>query len=173
MGKNPNWRFYNGENKPEKSTRQSMKFKNSSLLATTFTKCVLCTFALSLTAIPDTANAKPAQQVAQANQQPSVAPPPQITLTAQQQEQVKKINLKVRNDINKVLDTNQRKQLEISLKARRTPQQITTDLKLSQQQGQKLRQIVVASQQQIFNNVLTEQQRQQIKQYQQSRQNQR
>jgi periplasmic protein CpxP/Spy len=122
-----------------------------------------------LTAIPYAANAKPAPQVAQAN--PNVAPPPQISLTSQQQEQVKKINLQVRSDINKVLTPSQRKQLETSLKARRTPQQITTDLKLSQQQGQKLRQIVVASQQQIFNNVLTEQQRQQIKQYQQSRQN--
>ncbi len=148
-----------------------MKLKNSSLLATAFTKYVLCTFALSLTAIPYTANALPAQQVAQANQQPSVAPPPQISLTAQQQEQVKKINLQVRSDINKVLTPSQRKQLETSLKARRTPQQITTDLKLSQPQGQKLRQIVVASQQQIFEKVLTEQQRQQIKQYQQSRKN--
>jgi periplasmic protein CpxP/Spy len=158
--------FYNGENKPEKSTRQSMKFKNLSLLATAI--------ALSLTAIPYTANAKPAQQVAQANpqpnQQPNVAPPPQITLTPQQQEKVKKINLQVRNDINKVLSPNQRKQLETSLKARRTPQEITGDLKLTQQQGQKLRQIVVASQQQIFNNVLNDQQRQQIQQYQQSRQ---
>ena len=148
-----------------------MKFKNLSLLATGFTKYALCALTLSLTAIPYTANAKPAQQVAQANQQPSVAPPPQISLTAQQQEQVKKINLQVRNDINKVLNTSQRKQLEVSLKARRNPQEITTDLKLSQQQGQKLRQIVVASQQQIFNKVLTEQQRQQIKQYQQSRKN--
>lgn len=148
-----------------------MKFKNLSLLAGAFTKCVLCTFALSLTAIPYTANAKPAQQVAQANQQPSVAPPPQISLTAQQQEKVKKINLQVRSDINKVLTPSQRKQLETSLKARRTPQQITTDLKLTQPQGQKLRQIVVASQQQIFEKVLTEEQRQQIKQYQQSRKN--
>jgi periplasmic protein CpxP/Spy len=140
-----------------------MKFKNLSLFAGAI--------ALSLTAIPYTAHAKPAQQVAQANQQPSVAPPPQISLTTQQQDQVKKINLQVRSEINKVLTPSQRKQLETSLKARRTPQEITTDLKLSQQQGQKLRQIVVASQQQIFNNVLTKQQRDQIKQYQQSRQN--
>ncbi|BAZ39960.1 hypothetical protein NIES4101_59170 [Calothrix sp. NIES-4101] len=138
-----------------------MKFKNLSLLAGAL--------ALSLTAIPYTAHAKPAQQFAQANQ-PTVAPPPQIKLTPQQQEQVKKINLQVRNDINKVLTPAQRKQLEASLKARRSPQEITTDLKLTQQQGQKLRQIVVASQQQIFNNVLTNQQRQEIQQYQQSRQ---
>ncbi|MEA5569841.1 hypothetical protein [Calothrix sp. UHCC 0171] len=140
-----------------------MRFKNLSLLAGAL--------ALSLTAVvPYTAHAKAPQEIAQANQQPTVAPPPQIKLTPQQQEQVKKINLQVRNDINKVLTPAQRKQLEASLKARRTPQEITTDLKLTQQQGQKLRQIVVASQQQIFNNVLTSQQRQEIQQYQQSRQ---
>lgn len=138
-----------------------MKFKNLSLLAGAI--------ALSLTAVPYTASAKPAQQLAQATQQkPSIAPPPQITLSPQQQEQVKKINAQVRTQIEGVLNPKQRQQLKASLQARRTPSQITSDLKLTPKQGEQLRKIVATSQKQIFDNVLNEQQRQQIVQYRQS-----
>jgi periplasmic protein CpxP/Spy len=139
-----------------------MKFKSLPILAGVI--------ALSLTAIPLTASAKPAQQIAQNQQQPSVAPPPQIQLTAKQQEQVKKINTQVRSQIEQVLTPKQRQQLKTSLQARRSPSQITSDLALTQDQGRKLQQIVAGSQKQIFETVLTPQQQQQIRQYYQSRQ---
>ncbi|MBF2067631.1 MAG: hypothetical protein IGS39_24915 [Calothrix sp. C42_A2020_038] len=128
--------------------------------------------ALGLTAIPYTAaSAKPVQQIAQNQQQPSIAPPPQIQLTPQQQEEVRKINVQVRTQIEQVLTPKQRQQLKTSLQARRSPSQITSDLKLTQDQGRKLQQIVAGSQKQIFEKVLTPEQQQQIRQYYQSRQN--
>jgi periplasmic protein CpxP/Spy len=137
-----------------------MKFNRLSILAGAI--------ALSLTAAPFSANAKPVQQLAQAQQQPSVAPPPQIQLNAKQQEQVKKINADVRKQIDTVLSPTQRTQLRKSLQARRNPQEITQDLKLTQDQGRRLQQIVAASQKKIFETVLTPQQQNQIRQYYQS-----
>jgi hypothetical protein len=140
-----------------------MKFKSLPILAGAI--------ALSLTAIPFSANAKPVQQLAQAQQQPAVAPPPQIQLNQKQQEQVKKINADVRKQIEEVLTPKQREQLKKSLQARRNPQQITQDLQLTQDQGRRLQQIVAGSQKRIFETVLTTQQQNQIRQYYQSRQN--
>lgn len=128
--------------------------------------------ALTLTAIPFSANAKPVQQLAQgAQQQPAIAPPPSIQLTKKQQDQVKVINADVRKQIEGVLTPQQRERLKKSLQAKRDPQQITQDLQLTQDQGRQLQQIVASSQKKIFETVLTPQQQNQIRQYYQSRQN--
>jgi periplasmic protein CpxP/Spy len=137
-----------------------MKLKSLSILAGAI--------ALSLTAIPFSANAKPVQQLAQAQQQPAVAPPPQIQLNKKQQDQVRVINAEVRKQIEGVLTQPQREQLKKSLQARRDPQGITQDLKLTPDQGRRLQQIVAGSQKKIFETVLTPQQQNQIRQYYQS-----
>lgn len=137
-----------------------MKFKSLPILAGAI--------ALSLTATPFSANAKPVHQLAQAQQQPAIAPPPQIQLNKKQQDQVRVINADVRKQIEAVLTPAQREKLKQSLQARQNPQQITQNLQLTQDQGRKLQQIVAGSQKKIFETVLTTQQQNQIRQYYQS-----
>jgi periplasmic protein CpxP/Spy len=139
-----------------------MKFKNISLLAA---------LALSLTAVPHAAIAKPTQSVAQNQQTPrDVAAPPQIKLSAQQKTRIDQIRTNVRSQIEKVLTDSQRKQVQAGLKAGQPPRQVFSGLKFTPQQQQDLRQIMVNSQQQI-EGVLTAQQKLEIKRYQQSVQN--
>ncbi len=139
-----------------------MKFKNISLLAA---------LALSLTAVPHAANAKPTQAIAQNQQTPrDVAAPPQIQLSAQQKSQIDQIRNNVRSQIEKVLTDPQRKQVQAGLKAGQPPREVFSALKFTQQQQQQLRRIMIASQQQM-EGVLTRDQKLQIQKYQQSRQN--
>jgi periplasmic protein CpxP/Spy len=139
-----------------------MKFKNISLLAA---------LALSLTAVPHVAIAKPTQLVAQNQQTPrDVAAPPQIKLSAKQKTDIDRIRANVRSQIEKVLTDSQRKEVQAGLKAGRPPREVFSALKFTPQQQRDLRNIMAASQQQI-EGVLTAQQKQEILRYQQSRQN--
>lgn len=139
-----------------------MKFKNISLLAA---------LALSLTAVPHAAIAKPTQSIAQNPQTPrDVAAPPQIKLSANQKSKIDQIRTNVRSQIEKVLTTSQRNEVQVGLKAGRPPREVFSALKFTPQQQQQLRQIMASSQQQI-EGVLTVQQKQEIIKYQQSRQN--
>ncbi len=139
-----------------------MKFKNISLLAA---------LALSLTAVPHAANAKPTQAVAQNQQTPrDVAAPPQIKLSPQQKSEIDKIRNNVRSQIEQVLTAQQRKDVQAGLKAGQPPREVFSALKFTQQQQQQLREIMIASQRQM-EGVLTTEQKQQIQKYQQSRQN--
>lgn len=140
-----------------------MKFKSLSILAGAI--------ALSLTAIPFSANAKPVQQLAQAQQQPGIAPPLQIQLTQKQQEQARVISSDAQKQIEAVLTPQQRERLRKSVQARRKPAEIARDLQLTQDQGRRLQQIYAGSQKKFFETVLTPQQQNQIRQYYQNRQN--
>jgi periplasmic protein CpxP/Spy len=146
-----------------------MNYKKLPLIASsTLLKGVVATIAFSLIALPHNANAttpiRSTQQVAQAQ-----TAPPNIKLSAKQQQDIKAIQANIGSQVKKVMTKEQIQQVEAGIKAGQTPRQAFGTVKFTTQQQQKLRQIMISSQEQM-EAVLTKDQKQELARYRNSQQ---